>query len=54
MVEDQGAEAVILAGTDLNLAFTSDPAYPVVDALEVHVRELADLATGAKTLAASR
>lgn len=50
MVEDQGAEAVILAGTDLNLAFTGDPGYPVVDALEVHVKVLADLATGARTL----
>jgi aspartate racemase len=51
MVEDQGAEAVILAGTDLNLAFTADPGYPVVDALDVHVRVLADLATGKRTLA---
>lgn len=51
MVEDQGAEAVILAGTDLGLAFTGhDPGYPVIDALDVHVAVLADLATGAKTL----
>jgi aspartate racemase len=51
MVTEQGAEAVILAGTDLNLAFTGhDPGYPVVDALDVHVRVLADLATGATTL----
>jgi aspartate racemase len=42
---DQGAEAVVLAGTDLNLAFDgTDPGYPVVDALDVHVAELADLA----------
>ena len=47
MVVDQGAEAVILAGTDLNLAFTGhDPGYPVIDALDVHVAVLADLATG--------
>jgi aspartate racemase len=46
MVRDQGAEAVILAGTDLNLAFTADhdPGYPVVDALDVHVAVLAELA----------
>ncbi len=51
MVEDQGAEAVVLAGTDLNLAFAGrDPGYPVIDALEVHVDLLADLATGARTL----
>ena len=50
MVEDQGTEAVILAGTDLNLAFASDPGCPVVDALDVHVAVLADLATGARML----
>lgn len=43
----QGAEAVVLAGTDLNLAFDGqDPGYPVIDALDVHVARLADLATG--------
>jgi aspartate racemase len=47
MVDDQGAEAIVLAGTDLNLAFTGhDPGYPVVDALDVHVAVLADLAMG--------
>jgi aspartate racemase len=51
MIRDQGAEAVILAGTDLNLAFTGDPGYPVVDALDVHVAVLADLAIGAGSLA---
>jgi aspartate racemase len=46
MVEDQGAEAVVLAGTDLGLAFDGsvDPGYPVIDALDVHVAVLADLA----------
>ncbi|PJE29734.1 aspartate racemase [Pseudooceanicola antarcticus] len=50
MVEDQGAEAVILAGTDLNLAFDRDAGYPVVDALDIHVDLLADLATGRASL----
>jgi len=52
MVEDQGAEAIILAGTDLNLAFdgSTDPGYPVIDALDVHVALLADLALGRATL----
>ena len=51
MVEDQGADAIVLAGTDLNLAFDGqDPGYRVIDALDVHVRLLADLATGAATL----
>ena len=46
-----GAEAVILAGTDLNLAFDGrDPGYPVYDALDVHVALLADLATGRASL----
>lgn len=47
MIENQGADAVILAGTDLDLAFGGrDPGYPVVDALDVHVNVLADLASG--------
>jgi aspartate racemase len=51
MVEDQGAQAVVLAGTDLGLAFDgTDPGYPVIDALDVHVALLAELATGARTL----
>ena len=52
MVRDQGAEAVVLAGTDLGLAFDGhDAGYPVIDALDVHVAVLADLATGTRTLA---
>ena len=51
MVRDHGAEAIVLAGTDLNLAFDGqDPGYPVIDALDVHVARLADLATGRATL----
>ena len=45
-METQGADAIVLAGTDLNLAFdgqTTD--YPVIDALDVHVDVLARLAT---------
>jgi len=41
-----GAEAIVLAGTDLNLAFDGQsPGYPVIDALDVHVALLADLMT---------
>lgn len=51
---DQGAEAIVLAGTDLNLAFDGqEPGYPVIDALDVHVALLADLATGAVPVAAA-
>lgn len=42
MVEEQGAEVIVLAGTDLNLAFDGqDPGYRVIDALDVHVELLA-------------
>lgn len=51
MVEEQGADAVILAGTDLNLAFDGhDPGYRVLDALDVHVAVLAGLALGTQRL----
>jgi aspartate racemase len=50
---DRGAGAIVLAGTDLNLAFDGrDPGYPVIDALDVHVALLADLASGSRTLPA--
>ena len=42
---EAGAEAIVLAGTDLNLAFEGqNPGYEVIDALDVHVALLADLA----------
>jgi aspartate racemase len=48
---EAGAQAVVLAGTDLNLAFDGrDPGYPVIDALDVHVALLADLASGSRSL----
>ncbi|MGX9855973.1 aspartate/glutamate racemase family protein [Limimaricola variabilis] len=51
MVDEQGAEAIVLAGTDLNLVFDGqDPGYRVIDALDVHVALLADLASGARGL----
>ncbi|MBT8153711.1 aspartate/glutamate racemase family protein [Epibacterium ulvae] len=51
MIQDHGADAIVLAGTDLNLAFDGqDPGYTVIDALDVHVAVLADLACGSKSL----
>ncbi len=51
MVEDHGAEAILLAGTDLNLAFDgAEPGYPVIDAVDIHVDLLARLAAGETTL----
>ncbi|MFC2968641.1 aspartate/glutamate racemase family protein [Acidimangrovimonas pyrenivorans] len=52
MGEGLGAEAIVLAGTDLNLAFDGvhDPGYKWIDALDVHVDLLADLATGRRGL----
>lgn len=47
----RGAKAVVLAGTDLNLAFDGrDPGFPAIDALDVHVALLADLASGSRSL----
>ncbi|WP_298913002.1 aspartate/glutamate racemase family protein [uncultured Roseobacter sp.] len=47
MIAEQGADAIVLAGTDLGLAFDGhDPGYKVIDALDVHVAMLADLASG--------
>ena len=52
LISEQGAEAVVLAGTDLGLAFDGhDPGYRVIDALDVHVAMLADLALDIRTLA---
>ncbi len=52
MIAEQGAEAIVLAGTDLNLAFDGrDPGYRVIDALDVHVALLADLASDTRSLA---
>ena len=51
MVQEKGADAIILAGTDLGLAFDDhDPGYNVIDALDVHVNVLADLACGSREL----
>ena len=52
MVQGHGADAVVLAGTDLNLAFDgTDPGYPVIDALDIHVDVLTRLAAGHLALA---
>ncbi|MFT6674583.1 MAG: aspartate racemase [Sulfitobacter sp.] len=52
LVRDCGADAVVLAGTDLNLAFDGqDTEYRVIDALDIHVDVLARLAVGQITLA---
>jgi len=46
MVEEQGAEAILLAGTDLALAFNGfDPGFPVLDCAEAHVRAIFTEAT---------
>lgn len=47
MVEQQGADVVLLAGTDLFLAFENrDCGFPVIDGAMIHVDRLADLASG--------
>lgn len=48
MVKDQHAEAVLLAGTDLGLAFDNQsPGFAVIDALQLHVGEFVSRATRA-------
>lgn len=44
---EAGADAVVLAGTDLNLAFDGRKVgYPVIDALDIHIDLLVKLCTG--------
>ncbi len=44
MCETQGAQAVLLAGTDLGLAFNGyTPGYTVIDALDLHISALVEL-----------
>lgn len=45
LCDAQGAEAVILGGTDLFLAFDDmDPGFPVIDAARIHIAALAETA----------
>ena len=45
LVSEQGAEAVMLGGTDLALAFAGqDPGFPVFDCAAVHADAIADAA----------
>ena len=47
MIRNQRADAVLLAGTDLGLAFDGrDPGYRIINALEIHVDALVELARG--------
>ena len=46
LCRDQGAEAVILAGTDLFLAFDGhDPGFPIIDSAAVHIDAIYRAAT---------
>jgi aspartate racemase len=50
MVEHQKAEAILLAGTDLGLAFDGHkPGYRVIDALELHIEALVALQVQPRT-----
>jgi len=45
LCSEQGAEFVVLAGTDMFLAFAGqDPGFEVIDCAEVHIMELAKIA----------
>ena len=42
LIDDQGADAVLLAGTDLFLAFEDhDPGYAVIDSADIHIAAIA-------------
>ena len=46
LCREQQAEVVVLAGTDLFLAFAGqDPGFPVIDSAEVHIKALSHLAS---------
>ena len=50
LCSEQGAEAVLLAGTDLFLAFDgAEPGFPVIDSAEVHIEALSQLAARPQT-----
>ncbi len=44
---DRGAEVVVLGGTDLSVAFTDDPGYPILDSAMVHAEAIARVAMDA-------
>jgi aspartate racemase len=47
MIEEDGADVIVLAGTDLFLAFDGyDPGFPVVDSADIHIEKLAALSMG--------
>ena len=49
MVGSQGADAIVLAGTDLLLALEArDPGYPTIDAAAVHVVAIFEAASAGR------
>lgn len=55
MVDALGAQAIVMAGTDLNLAFDGhDPGFQVVDAVDVHVDLLARIIRGDAVLSSAQ
>lgn len=51
MIEEDGADVVALAGTDLFLAFEGhDPGFDVIDSADVHIDAIAALSMGNKAL----
>ena len=47
LCRDQGADAVLLAGTDLFVAFEGhDPGFPVLDSAAIHIEALAAASMG--------
>ncbi len=50
MIDDQQADAVLLAGTDLGLAFDNQtPGFKVIDVIELHVNALISMVAAGRT-----
>ncbi len=41
---DRGADVVLLGGTDLSVAFTDDPGYPIIDSAIIHAEAIGRVA----------
>lgn len=41
---ERGADVVLLGGTDLSVAFASDPGYPILDSAMIHAQAIASVA----------
>lgn len=48
LMRERGTEAIMLGGTDLFLAFTGEPPFPLVDCADIHVEAIFQRSSGGK------